>query len=236
MDGSEFFVNHVSLEEGANTITATATDTSGNTASTSIMVQAEPADYVTLTSNTESGIASLTTYFSVETSIPNAVTSYDMDYEGDGTVDYTGTAFENISFTYTAEGIYYPTVTVIDTTGISYSDTMVIVVMNEAELDALLRGKWDAMKSALANQDINSALNDYVEESRDSYNEVFTAIYDKLPQLVQNMQDIQLIYAENNIAKYRIRRNQLYGGQTLTITYYIYFIVDSDGLWRIYKF
>ena len=155
----EFVVNHVPLTDGSNTITVTATDTAGNTATTSITVNAiTTTPHVTLTANIESGIAPLTTYFSVSTSIPNAVSTYQMDYEGDGVIDYTGTTFDNISHTYTIEGIYYPTVFVTDTQGITYSDTIAIVVLNQSNLDALLRAKWEAMKTALWNQDINGAV------------------------------------------------------------------------------
>jgi PKD repeat protein len=142
--------NQISLVEGSNTITASATDTTGNTASHSIIVNAiTTTPHVTLNANIESGIAPLTTYFSISTSIPNAVSTYQMDYEGDGIVDYTGTTFDNISFTYNTEGIYYPTVIVTDTQGIQYTDTVAVVVLNTSQLDALLQAKWNAMKTAL---------------------------------------------------------------------------------------
>ena len=102
----EFFVNHVPLVEGSNTITASAVDTEGYAASTSIAVTAvitEP--YVTLNANIESGISPLETYFSISTSIPNSVASYDFDYEGDSVIDYTGTTFEDISVIYSTEEI-----------------------------------------------------------------------------------------------------------------------------------
>ncbi len=111
--GNQFVANQISLVEGSNTITATATDTAGNTATTSITVNAVTTmPYVELHANIESGIAPLTTYFSVSTSIPNTVSTYQMDYEGNGSIDYTGSTFDNINFTYTTEGIYYPTVIV----------------------------------------------------------------------------------------------------------------------------
>ena len=79
----EFVVNQVPLTDGPNTITATATDTTGNTAKVSIIVNANTTTpHVTLTANIESGIAPLTSYFSISTSIPNAVSTYQMDYEG----------------------------------------------------------------------------------------------------------------------------------------------------------
>jgi len=51
----------------------------------------------------------------------------------------------------------------------------------------LLRAKWEAMKTALANQDITTALNYFSEEFQDLYNELFTVLYDQLPQIVQDM-------------------------------------------------
>ncbi|GBD97125.1 MAG TPA: hypothetical protein ENG83_12440 [Nitrospirae bacterium] len=75
----EFFVNHVPLEEGDNIITANATDMDGYTATVSITVNAVTTEpYVTLRANIESGIAPLTTYFSVSTSIPDAVANYEI--------------------------------------------------------------------------------------------------------------------------------------------------------------
>ena len=111
----EFFVNHVPLQDGQNTITADAVDTADNTSSHSILVNADTTmPHVTLRANIESGIAPLTTYFSVSTSIPNSVTTYDFDYEGDAVVDYTGATFDDISVEFSTEGIYYPTITVTD--------------------------------------------------------------------------------------------------------------------------
>ncbi len=128
--GNQFVANHVPLVEGSNTITVTAKDIEGNKATASIVVNAiTTAPHVTLTANTESGIAPLTAYFSVSTAIPNPVSTYQMDYEGDGTIDYTGSTFENISVTYTKEGIYYPTIKVTDTKGISYSDEAIAKVL-----------------------------------------------------------------------------------------------------------
>ena len=57
------------LQDGQNTITANAVDTAGETASHSILVNADTTvPHVTLRANIESGIAPLTTYFSVSTS------------------------------------------------------------------------------------------------------------------------------------------------------------------------
>ena len=44
------------------------------------------------------------------------------------------------------------------------------------------------------------------------------------------------IYLDLAHAKYRLRRQQTVGGLATMITYYVYFSVDSDGIWRIDSF
>jgi predicted component of type VI protein secretion system len=96
--------------------------------------------------------------------------------------------------------------------------------------------KWEGMKEALAGQNVEEALTYFTQVSRELYNEMFTALRAQLPQIAQEMQNIQFIHSENNTSKYRIREPELYDGQTVSITYYIYFVLDKDGIWRIYKF
>ena len=229
----QFFVNHVPLTEGSNTITATATDTAGNTAATSISVNANTTvPHITLTANITSGIAPLTAYFSVTTAIPNAVSTYQFDYQGDGSIDYTGSTFDNISFTYTAEGIYYPTVIVTDSQGITYSDTIAIIVLNQANLDALLRAKWEAMRNSLSIGDTTRALTYISSGTRTSYQEMFNALIDQLPSIVATQTAFTLNYITDNIAKYKLVTIE----NSITYSYEVIFIKNENGLWFILEF
>jgi hypothetical protein len=54
--------------------------------------------------------------------------------------------------------------------------------------------------------------------------------------LVQQMQNIEMVFAEGNRAKYRVKRDHDIEGQTVTITYYIYFSTDGSGLWKVEKY
>ena len=49
------------------------------------------------------------------------------------------------------------------------------------------------------------------------------------------MQNIELVDINDNIAKYRIVRQETINVQLLPIVYYIYFIKDMNGLWKIDK-
>jgi YVTN family beta-propeller protein len=233
--GNKWIANNVPLVAGANVITATATDSYGNIDTETITIYTnDTTQHVALSANITSGISPLIAYFSTSTSfIP---VSYQMDFEGDGIIDLTETTFEEISYTYLSEGTFFPTLIITDDQGDTYSDTIAVTVQNKTEIDTLLRGKWKEMTTYLIGQDIEGTLNYYLDESKQLYSDIYTAFYDQLPQLAQEMNDIQPIYMKSSTAKYRLRKDEKYGGNIETITYYIYFVLDKDGLWKIYRY
>jgi len=129
--------DHVPLEEGENTITATATDTEGNTAAASINVNAlTTGDYIRITADTESGISPLETTLRVEGSF--SFTDSSLTYTGPGEVQVLeNPGPEEYLVQMTTEGIYFLTVEV-EYQGETYTDTVAIQVLSETELDALL--------------------------------------------------------------------------------------------------
>ncbi len=230
--GSRFVANNVPLAEGSNAITVTATDTSGTTAASSVTVTSAPAaSYITVTPNIESGISPLTVTFRIDGTF--TIANSQISVAGPGAVEWLSSAVDEYTAKITGDGVYTFTVTVTGPDGSMYQDTATVTVHSRAEMDRLLKAKWEGMKTKLAGQDVEGAVSYFVSTSQERYRDIFTALSTRLPELVQNMQDIQLINLKNNAAKYRIRKNELYGGQTLTITYYIYFEVDISGVWRI---
>jgi hypothetical protein len=235
MTGSQFIAQHVPLAEGSNTITVTATDTAGNTTTSTITVNATRIEnYIQMTSNIESGIAPLETTLRVDGSF--SITNTDVTVTGPTSPDITTVAPDEYKVKMNVEGTYTFTVNITGPDGNTYQDSVTITVQNRTQLDKLLKAKWEGMKTALSNNDINGASNYFAPETKQLYADMFSALSSQLPQLVQDMQSIKLIYAKNNSAIYSIRQNELYGGQTVTITYHIYFGRDSGGLWKIYRF
>ena len=233
--GNQFTANHVPLTEGENTITVTATDSAGNTASTSVTANAVAGDYIRVTSNIESGISPLEVVLRIDGSF--SIDSSNMDVTGPAAIELLeNSSPDEYTMRFKTEGIYYLTANVTGPDGNVYQDTIAITVMNRSQLDNLLKAKWEGMKGALENQNIPQALNYFFEESKQIYNDIYTAFHDQLSQLSQEVQNIQIIYAKSNTAKYRLREDELYGGNTESITYYIYFVIDGDGLWKIYRY
>jgi DNA-binding beta-propeller fold protein YncE len=114
LNDNQFAVNNVPLNAGQNTITLTATDVNGTTTSQSITVNATiPENFITLSAYPESGIAPLTVSFVVSANSSNLILNYQIDFNGDGVMDYTGSSFDNINYTYSSEGAYHPQVTIM---------------------------------------------------------------------------------------------------------------------------
>ncbi|MGV1100979.1 fibronectin type III domain-containing protein [Thiovibrio sp. JS02] len=235
--GGEFAASHVALVEGENIITVTATDPAGTQAQESIIVVYAPGSgYVTLEPDSQSALAPMDTTLNLDTTFTmSGVPVY--SGSGPGAVTYTETGtVESIMANMADPGIYYFTVEAQDEVGAVYNDTVAVLAMDKTELDALLKAKWDGMKNAIVAGDVEGGLSYFLQRSQGKYRLIFSDLLDHLPAIYSNMQAISMIYCEDGIAKYRINRTQIINGSAIEITYYIYFAVDGDGLFKIYKY
>jgi len=226
--GTQFVVNHLPLEEGSsNVIEAFATDTEGNTATTSVVVDAVAAEEsINLGASTESGISPLEVILTIESSLDLAGAS--LTYTGSGEVEFLSISANEYKVKLATEGIYEFAVS-IDSGGTLYRDSIGILVLSEAELDALLRGKWEAMKSALVNKDVEKAISHFTEHSKDMYSYNAELMKDLLPTIVEGMGDIKIVGMQDRVAKYEMVIVED-GEET---SFYVEFIKDIDGLWKI---
>lgn len=233
--GNQFIANHVPLVDGVNTITITATDTVGNTITTSITVNAvTTGNYIRLTSNIKSGIAPLEVMLRIDGSF--SITESSLNITGPVQPEIISSTPEEYTVKITVEGIYYFTATATGPDGLTYQDTIGIVVLNRTQIDNLLKGKWEGMKGKLMDQDVEGGLIYFHESSKESYRQAFNALIDELPQIISDMQAIELIYQADDITKYRINRVHNIDGIIKTITYYIYYVRDANGFWKIERF
>lgn len=236
VEGDQFVANHVPLQEGENAITALATDTEGNLRSATVTVSAQIAgDYLKITADTQTGVSPFETILRVESSLD--LTSLVISPTGPASVDTLESIGNNeYRAVMSTSGIYYFTAEVTDDQNNTFTDTVAVLVMDRAELDALLNAKWDGMKAALINSDIDSALNYFYESSKDDYNEIFNILSNRIYGIAAGMREIEFVYSTDHNAKYRVKKQEQIQGQLYDITYYIYFIQDHNGLWRIDRF
>ena len=230
--GNQFVANHVPLQEGHNIITATVTDTDGNTATASITVNATvTADYIRITANPESGVSPFETTLIVEGSF--IFTGPSLSYTGPGVAEFLDSPNDNeYNVRMTTEGIYYFTAEVtVDQSNI-YTDTVAVILMNTTEIDNLLRSKWRSMSDSLSSGDIATALTYISSGARTSYQVMFDALGDQLPSIVATKTEFNLISLKNYMAEYELvtlENGKIY-------SYEVIFIRDSNGLWMIREF
>ena len=236
VQGSDFTAI-VPLQIGQNILTAVATTVDGFQVQTSITINTTvQQEVIRFTATPASGILNpLTNILEVtleaEAYLLNPVSSYSWDLNGDGAPEIAGTEAK-ITAQYQFPGLYFPTVTVMDTQGNSYSDITIVNVLSREAMDALLRSKWEGMKTALGQGNISDALNYFVTDSREEYREIFELLAPQLPALVSAMREINMVEVTGNMAEYCIKRFQ----RGVDISYFIYFIRDENGIWRISSF
>jgi hypothetical protein len=228
-----FVANHVPLQEGENTITVTATDTAGYTATTAITVTAiATGNYIQLTANVESGISPFETTFRVDGYASD--TTPTISYTGPGEVDFTGcTSYDACKVSMAAEGIYHFTATGTGADGNEYQDEVAVTVISRTEMDALLKTKWEGMKARLAAQDVEGSVGYFSAATKEKHRRIFTALQPNLQSVAVNMRQIKMNDVRDSVAEYRISRTENISGVNKEITYFIYFAKDGSGLWKI---
>ena len=235
VQGNNFAVI-VPLQIGQNIITATATRPDGIQGQAQITINIETQEeFIRLTATPTSGILDqtgiLNVTFEAEAYLVNPVSSYSWDFNGDGTPETTGTEATVIA-QYQFPGIYFPRVTVTDNQGNTFTETTLVSILSREEMDVLLQSKWEGMKGALSQGNITEALNYFVNDSREEYREIFELLAPQLPGLVSTMREINMVEIKGNMAEYYIKRFQ----RGVDISYFIYFIKDENGIWRISSF
>jgi YVTN family beta-propeller protein len=202
------------------TFKITVTGTGGSVNASVTVSISEPPPTVTITASPDTippGGSSTLTWTAAN------ATSVSID-QGIGNVQLNG----SLAVTPAVETIY-----TITATGNGGTSTASVTVKM---LDSLLRGVWNGMKTAMLAGNVNQIAAQFSDQTRAKYSEIFTAIADQLPQIAQEMMEIEPVYFEEFGAKFRIKRTEVIEGITYDITYYIYFVQEEDGSWKILNY
>ncbi len=225
----ESWMAMVPLKEGENIFTATATDGSGNSAEKSVTINCDnPVQPMTVSANPASGMAPMETTFSIDSNIAN-VSLYRIDFDGDGVVDLETTITENIVHKYETPGLYLPVITAVDSSGEEYSEMTVVNVMSLEQMDTLFKGKWHGLLNELGQGNAERALGFFSVSQKEKYRRVFDDLGGDLQLIVSTFGDIVVNSIEGEMAEYVTVREQ--DGDKFA--YFIYFMRDQNGIWKI---
>jgi len=228
------FAALVSVDQSTTQLMAVATTVTGATTSSIIPigVTGTPSNAVLLRPSPESGIAPLRVTFSV--SAPRPVAQVALDVDSDGSVDFQGTSLDGQGFTYAQPGLYVATAVITDSQGTQTNAAAIIQVFDRAQLDALLQGKWNALRDALSRADVAGAASLFAQASRDAYQNQLGALagVGALGQVANDLGPIRLVRARTNAAEYEVRAIR----NAVEYSFHVLFVVDGDGVWRLRAF
>jgi hypothetical protein len=212
---------------GSKIVTPAATTTykitvtgPGGTAKALVTVRiSEPPPTVTITATPDtisSGGSSTLTWTSTN------ATSVAID-QGIGTVQLNG----SLVVTLAAETTYFIIAT--NSGGTAMASVTVKMLFNH------LYSIWNEMKTAMLAGNVDLAASYFCEETREAYKAVYTDISTQLPQIAQEMGEMEFLAYKENMAIFRIKRNDIIQGEEQEISYRIFFVFQNDQ-WLIYKY
>lgn len=223
----------IPVSPDTTSLTAIATTATGarSTHRIALAVTGTAPPSMSLVVSPQTGAAPLRVVFSLLNAPRDSTVILDAD--GDGAADFTGPSLEGQAFTYTRLGVYQPTVRVTDGTGTT-TLTALVQVYDRIGLDTILQGKWTALRGALYRGDIEGAVAVVAERSKAVYRDQFSALAaaGALGQVATDLAAISLVQIRDRAAEYdlRTRRNGV------EYSFHVLFLVDEDGLWRVWAF
>lgn len=159
----------------------------------------------------------------------NPISQIQLDGNGDGTIDFTGSTLEGQSVTFSTPGIYYPTVKVTEPGGTVRNETTLTQVLDQNQLNILLLNKWQTMKNALRQGDVTLAVSHIVAKRRSTYQAMLNALTVPYANIDQVLPNISFVEQRGIEAEYRM--TVVEGG--FQYSYLVLFAIDEDGVWRI---
>ena len=229
-DGNEF-ATFVPIDSQLTTLAATLMDSAGNLiAGHTVPIYVQPpnaAPHLFFRPSPAIARESQPVEFTF-TSI-NPFTQIQLDGNGDGAIDYTGSTLQGVAFSFAASGLYYPTISVTELGGTVRKATTIIQVFDSIQLDMLLQNKWTAMKNALRAGDISGAVSHIVMRRRATYEAMFNALTVPLANIDQLLSSIAFLEQRGIEAEYEM----MVTGGGVQYSYMVLFEIDEDGIWRV---
>ncbi len=231
IDGDEF-ATFVPIDSQTTTLTATMTDAAGNfLAGDAVPITPQPpSTEQVLLFRPSPAVALVSQPVGFTLTSLNEISQIQLDGNGDGTIDFTGTTLDGVTVTFAEPGLYFPTVAVTDASNAVVTDSAIIQIVDLTQLDAQLRAKWDGMKNDLRTGDTAAAANYILSYKRNAYQTVFNNLTIPFASIDQMLGSITYVGLQGLSVEYEMLRNEPPDGD---ISYMVLFALDTDGVWRI---
>ena len=229
VSGDRFYAQ-VGLQLGGNVVTAAATSPDGTSASQSINVTSTGISPISVRPSTATAIAPVKITFDLGNATGRAIKRIEADYDGNGTMNLS-TSDPNavLQFTYATPGIYTVLFRITDDLNIIHTFSVVLNIEDRNQIDQLLRTVWSSFIQALAAQDKAVAMNSITATSRVTYGPIYDALAPEMPAIVGSFSSLQSSMLSSTVGEYAVNRTI----DGVNRIFFIYFLRDVDGVWRI---
>jgi hypothetical protein len=106
-------------------------------------------------------------------------------------------------------------------------------VYGRAEIDSLLRNRWESMTSALRDGNLEEAIKYFIFKKRTAYKGIFGTSSGKVKCIIETTSNMEIVDFNFSEVKYVADFETVADGAKRTISSYIIFERDDDGLWKI---
>lgn len=224
------FYAETPLQLGGNEIVVKAAAPDGRTESRSITVLSTDSRRYSVQASPHRGFGPLKVNFQVSDLQLRGIIQIAVDFDSNGTTDFVATdPTQPITFTYTGLGLRTATFTIFDKNGLGHRQSVYIVLLDHAQVDQTLRAVWSELTAALAASDPGRALSLFPEDSRATYAGVFEALAPHMNEVLADFSEIEQVQLGTDSGTYALMT--LSGGRPRV--YFVQFILDGDGIWRI---
>lgn len=228
-NGNRYYAS-VPLMPGDNALTVTATRPEGITATQSVSVTSGGSSPISISVEPASGIAPLETTFSLQNNTANELSTIQIDFDGNGSVDFTTTnAGAKIETTYAAPGVYQARVTVTDSFSNVFAQTVLVSVQDGAQMDRMFETIFASMNAALIAGKKEQAMIYLNQQGQRKYGPVFDLLMPQMRSIVASYSPLQRLSVSETIGEYAV--NRMIDG--VNRIFFIYFLLDADGVWRL---
>ncbi len=230
-DGAgNFAINGIPLGAGDNPIVAVMTTIDGATASKTLTVASSGNAPFQISALPNSGFVPLTVTLIATSRGVGPAKTIQVANAGTATLDTSTFDGQTLgTLTFAAPGMYLPQITVTYGAAFSYSQTLAVVVRDNAAMDRMFIDMFNRFTSALSVKDRAGALQHFTEPNRAKYGAAFAAMEARLPQIVDTFKAFGGVSMSSDIAEYALKR--VINGKTKI--YLLDFLRDGDGVWRL---
>jgi hypothetical protein len=226
-----FVTPELTLDSTATALTATATTMDGLTASANVSVSVSATEPdAALTTGTPVGFSPLPVAFRLAVKSGLTLQSVAVDFDGNGSTDYTGTTADHLPlYTYAAPGAYTATANLTFAGHAPVAARYRVIVLALPEQRTAICSVYAHLRARLTAQDGMGAGYALTGAVKDRLLPLFTALGNRMPGVAANLgtlADGLIGFDAADVTAVRDLTSEVRG-------YPVHFARDNNGVWRI---